>query len=392
MIGCTKRLVSMRGGSAVAAWADVRHPNVPGSMTNPFAHIRFRSARLFLAILAVALPGCGVQPRADAGGAPGGDTSASPAVARTLLSTLNASQRAVASFPFDDSERTRWAYVPQERGGIPLKAMDAEQRAAALGVLSTGLSERGNRLAHGIIELEGILGELEGGVGFFGPRRDPELYYMALFIGPGGTPPWGWRFEGHHLSVNVTDLGPHGQIVAPLFMGANPARIPSGAREGHRLLAAEEDLAFELLHMLGPGQRARATIAAQTSGDILTRNDPTVRPMAFAGLPAAEMTIAQQRQLRRLLDVYAGRMADSSASRQLQRIEDAGFERLHFAWTGAHQPGKPHYYRIHGPTVLVEYDNSQGGANHIHTVWRDLENDFGGDLLRRHYARQPHDD
>jgi hypothetical protein len=190
--------------------------------------------------------------------------------------------------------------------------------------------------------------------------------------------------------VNVTDLGPHGQIVAPLFMGANPARVPSGPQEGVRLLAAEEDLAIELLHMLDPRQRARATIAAQTFGDILTGNDPKVEPMSFAGLPAAEMTIAQQRQLRRLLELYARRMADSSAHRQLQRIEDAGFDRLHFAWAGAHRPGEPHYYRIHGPTVLVEYDNSQASANHIHTVWRDLENDFGGDLLRMHYARQPH--
>ncbi|HZG43767.1 MAG TPA: DUF3500 domain-containing protein [Longimicrobium sp.] len=140
--------------------------------------------------------------------------------------------------------------------------------------------------------------------------------------------------------------------------------------------------------MLDPRQRARATIASQPSEDILTRNVPVVRPMAFAGLPAAEMTTAQQRQLRRVLELYAGRMADSSASRQLRRIE--GFERLYFAWAGAHQPREPHYYRIHGPTVLVEYDNAQSNANHVHTVWRDLENDFGGDLLRRHYARQPH--
>jgi hypothetical protein len=311
--------------------------------------------------------------------------------ARTFLSTLNAGQRTAASFRFDDPERTKWAYVPQERAGIRLKDMDAKQRAAAFGVLGTGLSERGTRLAHGVIELEGTLRALEGVLGgLVGPQRDPELYYLTLFVGPGGPQPWGWRFEGHHLSVNVTDLGPHGQIVAPLFMGANPARVPSGPREGLRLLAAEEDLAFELLDMLDANQRARATIAAQTFGDIVTRSDPTVKPMAFAGLPAAEMTIAQQRQLRRLLELYAGRMADSSASRQLQRIEDAGFERLHFAWAGAHQPRSPHYYRVHGPTVLVEYDNSQSGANHIHTVWRDLENDFGGDLLRRHYARQPH--
>jgi hypothetical protein len=225
---------------------------------------------------------------------------------------------------------------------------------------------------------------------FVGPRRDPERYYVSLFVGPGAPHPWGWRFEGHHLSVNVTELGPHGQIVAPLFMGANPARVSSGPRQGHRLLAAEEDVAFELLTMLDPQQRARATIGAQTSGDIVTRNDPTVKPMAFAGLPAGEMTSNQQRQLRKLLDVYAGRMADSSARQQLQRIDDVGFVRLHFAWAGAHRPGQPHYYRIHGPTVLVEYDNSQSSANHIHTVWRDLENDFGGDLLRKHYARQPH--
>ena len=347
--------------------------------------------RLLPTILTAALLGCGTQPRTDTAAAPGGDSSALPAATRSFLSTLNASQRADASFPFDDPERLRWAYVPQARAGIALEAMDAGQRAAAFGVLGTGLSERGTRLAHGIIELEGILGGLEGAAGnLFGPRRDPELYYLTLFTGPGGTPPRGWRFEGHHLSVNVTDLGPDGQIVAPLFMGANPARVPSGPREGHRLLAAEEDLAFELLHLLDADQRARATIAGQTFGDIVTRNDPTVRPMAFAGLPAAEMTIAQQRQLRRLLEVYAGRMADSSAHRQLQRIADAGFERLHFAWAGAHQPRRPHYYRIHGPTVLVEYDNSQGSANHIHTVWRDLENDFGGDLLKSHYTRQPH--
>jgi hypothetical protein len=359
-------------------------------MTTPFAHTRFGSARLISAVVAVALLGCSGQPPPNAEGAPGTDTSALPVTARTFLSTLNERQRDDASFPFDAPERTDWTYVPRKRDGISLKTMDAEQRAAAFRLLGTGLSDRGTGLARGIIELEGILRGLEGAMSGLLLRRDPELYYLTLFVEPRDTQPWGWRFEGHHLSVNVTKLGPHGQIVAPLFMGANPARVPSGPRQGHRLLAAEEDLAFALLQMLDRRQRARATIAAQTFGDIVTGSDPAVRPMAFAGLPAAEMTLAQQGQLRRLLELYAGRMTDSSASRQLQRIEDAGFGRLHFAWAGAHQPRNPHYYRIHGPTVLVEYDNSQGGANHIHTVWRDLENDFGGDLLRRHHARQPH--
>src|SRR5688500_1766292 len=259
----------------------------PGLRASSELRVTGRLARLLPAILSVALLGCGAQPRPNAEGAAGFDTSALPVTAGAFLSTLNASQRADATFPFDDPERTKWAYVPQKRAGIPLKAMEAEQRAAAFGLLGTGLSDRGTGLARGIIELEGTLRELEGRVSALLLRRDPELYYLSLFVGPGGTQPWGWRFEGHHLSVNVTELGPHGQIVAPLFMGANPARVPSGPREGHRLLAAEEDLAFELLHMLDPRQRARATIAAQTSGDILTRNDPTVRPMPFAGLHAA---------------------------------------------------------------------------------------------------------
>ena len=383
--------IHVRAPAEMVASFAMEPDNAPRWYVNISTLVRSGSAGVFAAVFTLTLLGCGAQAPPPLDAASASDTSASAITARTFLSTLNDRERDVASFPFDDPERTRWAYVPQKRAGIPLRAMNSDQREAAFGVLSTGLSDRGTRLAHGIIELEGILGGLEEAAGnLFGPRRDPELYYLTLFTGPGGTPPRGWRFEGHHLSVNVTDLGPDGQIVAPVFMGANPARVPSGPRAGLRLLAAEEDLAFELLQMLDADQRARATIAAQTFGDILTRNDPTVRPMAFAGLPAAGMTIAQQRQLRRLLEVYAGRMADSSAHRQLQRIDDAGFERLHFAWAGAHQPRRPHYYRIHGPTVLVEYDNSQGSANHIHTVWRDLENDFGGDLLRSHYTRQPH--
>ena len=361
-------------------------------MTYPATYDRPGSARVLVAVFTVALLGCGAQAPPPVDAAFGADTSATAVAARAFLSTLSARQRDDATFPFDDPERTGWAYVPQQRNGLPLKAMNAEQRAAAFALVGTGLSQRGTTLARGVIELEGILRDLEGPMSSLLLRRDPERYYLSLFGGPAGAPPWGWRFEGHHLSVNVTGLGPHGEIVAPLFMGANPARVPNGPRQGHRLLAAEEDLAFELLQMLDPRQRVRATIAAQTFGDIVTGSDPTVKPLAFAGLPAAEMTTDQQRQLRRLLEVYAGRMADSSAHRQLRRIDDAGFGRLHFAWAGAHQPGRPHYYRIHGPTVLVEYDNSQSSANHIHTVWRDLENDFGGDLLRRHYARQPHRD
>ncbi len=352
--------------------------------------MRTAAAHTRAILLALAVSGCGPDGPRDSAAAAASDATTPPATVQTFISTLSNSQRAVASFPFDDPERINWAYVPQSRRGLALGSMNAEQRDAAFALLGTGLSRSGITLAHGVIELEGILGGIEGFPWY--PRRDRDHYYMTVFTPPAGTHPPGWRFEGHHLSVNVTDLGPHGQIVAPLFMGANPARVPSGPRAGFRLLAAEQDVAFELLNMLDPRQRTRATISAQTFGDVVTRSDPTVKPMAFAGLSAADMTAGQKGRLLGLLEVYARRMAVSSAQAQLKRINDAGFDRLHFAWAGAHQPGEPHYYRIHGPTVLVEYDNSQGGANHIHTVWRDLENDFGGDLLKKHYSKQPHGD
>ena len=296
-------------------------------MSKPISYIRSRWAALFPALLSATLTSCGAQQRADAAEAARGDSAATSAEARAFLATLSARQRDAATFPFDDPERIDWAYVPKSRAGLPLKSMNAGQRAAAFAVMATGLSERGARLAHGIIELEGILGELEGTMSSILLRRDPERYHLTLFVGPGSAPPWGWRFEGHHLSVNVTELGPHGQVVAPLFMGANPARVPGGPKAGQRLLAAEEDLAFELLRMLDAPQRARATLAAQTFGDIVTSMAPKVGTMSIAGLPAAEMTSAQQGQLRRLLEVYAGRMADSAARRQLQRIDEIGLEK-----------------------------------------------------------------
>ena len=317
------------------------------------------------------------------------DDPAAPPVAnaRAFLESLDADARADTALPFDDPARTEWTYVPRTRVGLSLGSMNPAQRTAAFALLGTALSPRGTELARGIVDLELTLRGIERAA--WNPmalRRDPDLYHLATFGTPDAEIPWGWRFEGHHLSVNVTHAGPDAQIVAPLFMGANPARVPDGPNAGHRLLAAEQDLAFELLAMLDARQLAQAVIAGRTFGDIVTGDDPAVAPMAFAGLPASDMTPVQQRQLRRLLELYASRMTAAAAAAQLQRIDAAGFARLHFAWAGAREPRAPHYYRVHGPTVLVEFDNSQGDANHIHTVWRDLENDFGGDLLRRHRA------
>jgi hypothetical protein len=270
--------------------------------------------------------------------------------------------------------------------------MTTSQRDALDVLLGTALSGEGVRSAAAIRHHETILRALEAGDGRVRvPPRDSGLYFASVFGTPAPDSAWGWRFEGHHLSVNVTQVAREVPIVAPLFMGANPARVPSGPHTGLRLFAAEEDVARALMRMLPAARRARAMISDTAYVEIITRNDPTIRPLAVEGLAAAEMSPEEQAQLRTLLGVYVARMAPAAARSQLDRIEAAGFGKLHFAWAGSLEPGRAHYYRIHGPTVLVEYDDQQNNANHIHTVWRDLQHDFGGDLLRAHYARHRHD-
>ncbi|MFL6619676.1 MAG: DUF3500 domain-containing protein [Povalibacter sp.] len=301
--------------------------------------------------------------------------------ANELLEALPAGKRKQLLFPLDSSERLNWNYVPMQRAGIPLADLDAQQQSKIDPLLRSALSETGFNTAKGIVAHESVLAQIEGN-----PGRDPELYYTAVFGEPTPRAPWAWRFEGHHLSVNATYVDGHTQIVAPLFMGSNPATVQSGPKKGLRLLAAEEDLARALIRMLPEERRTRAMLSARAFSDIVTRNDPKVRSLSIEGLAAADMTDTEREQLRQLVHVYAGRMTATAAHDQLERIERAGFNQLHFAWAGSTEPGKPHYYRIHGPTVLIEYDNTQNNANHIHSVWRDLQNDFGGDLLREHYA------
>jgi hypothetical protein len=289
--------------------------------------------------------------------------------------------------PFDSSERTNWNYVPTKRAGVALAELEANQKTLIDPLLRSALSPTGFETARQIVQHESILAEIEGN-----PRRDPELYYTAVFGNPGLRAPWAWRFEGHHLSVNATHVDGQTQVVAPLFMGSNPARVPSGPEAGLRVLAAEEDLARALIRMLPDGRRSRAMLADDAFPDIITRNDPKVRALNIEGLAAGDMSEPEQAALRKLVHVYLDRMTQSAAREQLERIERAGFAKLHFGWAGSLEPGKPHYYRVHGPTVLIEYDNTQNNANHIHSVWRDLERDFGGDLLRAHYAAHQADD
>jgi hypothetical protein len=202
--------------------------------------------------------------------------------------------------------------------------------------------------------------------------------------------PWGWRLEGHHLSLNFTLVPGQPVAVTPAFLGANPAEVPSGPQKGLRALGAEQDLGRALVRSLTDLQRARTVIAAQSLGDIVTGPGRADSLAAPAGLPLADMSGDQRALAAQLIDAYARNMRAELAEKELGRMREAGIERIHFAWAGPIEPGRAHYYRLHGPTLLIEYDNTQNSANHIHSVWHDPRRDFGQDLLRAHYERGHH--
>lgn len=325
-----------------------------------------------------------LAPSADA--AREAEKTSAAAAANAFLKSLPQELRLAASFPVDSPERLAWHFIPKDRVGVSLLKLDDAQSELLGPLLATAMSPEGLLATRGVMKHENILRrvETEAGVGN-ASRRDPGLYYTAVFGKPSDTAPWAWRFEGHHLSVNVTQLPGQAPVVAPVFMGANPARVLAGPNSGFRLLAAEEDLGRELIKMLPASRREIAMIRDTAFSDIVTGNDPKVQKLELAGLAAADMSADERAQLRRLIGLYVGRANTASAKDALVRLDRAGFEKVRFAWAGGVESGQPHYYRIHGPTLLIEYDDTQNDANHIHTVYRDLERDFGGDALRAHY-------
>jgi hypothetical protein len=308
-----------------------------------------------------------------------------------FLASLPADLRKRATFSIDSPERTQWYFVPRERVGVPLLDLNDAQSELLGPVLASALSPEGLLEARGVLKHENILRRVETEAGIDATRRDPGRYYISAFGVLKAGAPWSWRFEGHHLSINVTHVPGRPSIpivVAPVFVGANPARVLSGPQTGYRLLAAEEDLGRELVTLLSEEHRKTAVINATAPGEIVTGNDPKVRPLELEGLAAADMSAAEQQALRRLVDLYLGRLTPEYAKEAQARLERAGFGKVHFAWAGGLESGEKHYYRVHGPTLLIEYDNTQNDANHIHTVYRDLDYDFGGDALRRHLSKK----
>ncbi len=302
-----------------------------------------------------------------------------------FLASLRQEQRAQATIPFADQERLNWHYIPRERKGVPFKILTPAQRTTADLLLESGLSEEGLRKARAIRQLEDVLRD-EGG----GSMRDPELYYVSIFGTPADKSEWGWRMEGHHLSLNFTLRNNHVVSTTPFFFGANPATVREGPQKGKRVLAAEEEMGRALLKTFTGASRQKVLINVSAPGDIVTGASRKAQVGAPVGVPLREMTQEQKKRLTDLIEIYAHRLRKELADEELSKVRTAGLENVYFAWAGGSEPGQPHYYRIQGPTFVIEYDNTQDNANHIHTVWRDFDHDFGLDPLRAHYLTSPH--
>ncbi len=301
--------------------------------------------------------------------------------ANAFLATLTPEQKAKATFAFDDAERMNWFFVPIERKGLQVREMQPYQKALAHALLAAGLSQTGYIKASTIMSLEDVLKTMEKDSG---ERRNPEKYYFSIFGAPDEKGSWGFRVEGHHLSQNFTVVNgkPMG---GPTFFGSNPAEVREGPRSGLRVLAAEEDLGRAVIDSLDPAQRKLAVVDQTAPKDILTSNQ---RQAALkgdpSGIPAAKLNPTQFALLQNLVNDYIHNMPEDLAQYRMAQFQKVA-RNIHFAWAGAIEKGGPHYYRVQTPTFLIEYDNTQNGANHVHSVWRDLTGDFGQDLLKAHY-------
>lgn len=305
--------------------------------------------------------------------------------AQSFVSSLTPEQREQAVFPYASEERQRWHFIPTEmfpRKGLPLRAMTAAQRDLAHGLLKSGVSQQGYDTVSAIIQLEDVLRAIEQSPRF---ARSPLDYFVTVFGTP-GTGAWAWRVEGHHVSLHFAVNG--GQVTAttPTFTGANPAEVREGPRKGARILAPLEDLGRAVVESLTEPQRTVAVLGGPAPTDIVSFNKLDIAPLSPSGLTLAQMTPVQRDAVMRLIAAYTSMMADDLAAARTERLRKAGLDAIAFAWAGPTAKGAKHYYRVQGPTFLVEYDNTQNDGNHIHAVWRDFQDDFGPDPLRAHLA------
>ena len=317
------------------------------------------------------------------------DTMAS--AANNLLASLDADQRATVMLDFSGAERVDWHFIPKERKGLSMLDMSPDQHHLLHALLSASLSRTGYGKTATVMSLEAVLRKLEEAAGGnpFTSMRDPLRYHVTFFSEPSEDGDWGWSFEGHHVSLNFTVVAGEATASTPLFLGANPHRVPSGPREGLRALGREEDLARGLLESLDENQRKKAVIGDEAPRDIFSSNQPRIERQVPRGVPASALNPEQRELLDALIEEYASNVPPDLADKRRAQVKAAG-NAIHFAWMGPAEVGAPHYYRVQAPDFVIEYDNVQNAANHSHTVWRDFDGDFGRDLLAEHHREHEH--
>jgi hypothetical protein len=313
------------------------------------------------------------------------------AAAKSFVALLNDDQKVKAILPFDTEERYNFHYIPKDdRKGISMNELDEQQKQAAIHLLRMGVTGETIKKMQGIMQLEMVLRTLEGRSAD-DHYRDPGKYFLTIFGQPETNTIWGLRFEGHHISFNFSVNNDIITAGTPSFLGANPAIVQEGPQKNKEVLKEETNMAFALLHTLSQQERTKAVIDTNVPGDIITGARRKAMIEHPQGIRYSEMNPAAQREMLALLQLYIHRYTKLFADDMFEEIKAAGLDNLWFTWAGytEKKTGSPCYYRIQGPTIVIEYDNTQNNANHIHTVVRDLKNDFGGDELLEHY-RQAH--
>lgn len=307
-------------------------------------------------------------------------------LASKFIASLSEGQKKETVFTFDTTERYRFHFVPMKRNGVTFNELSMEQKSIGLDLLKSCLSDEAYQKTNDIVALEVILKELEHRK----PEdhyRDPGNYHFSIFGNPSTKSIWGWRFEGHHISFHFTFNQQKMVSGTPGFLGTNPAIVLSGPEKGKQVLKNESDKGFDLLNALNASQLKKAIIDSIAYKDILTFDKRKAMLGDPVGLSFAEMSVSQQQKLIDLVTLYVRRYTHAFAKEMLDNIKKAGHENIWFSWAGFTYPeiGKGTYYRVQGPTFLIEYDNTQNNANHVHSVLRDLKQDFGGDELLEHY-------
>ncbi|HTE34563.1 MAG TPA: DUF3500 domain-containing protein [Chryseolinea sp.] len=309
-----------------------------------------------------------------------------PAKANAFLATLSEPLKLKAQYKFDDEERFNWHFVPKSRNGVCFRDFNDAQSAAAMSLLKASLSAQGYEKTTAIISLENVLKVVENR----GPDdkfRDPLNYYLTIFGTP-GEKVWGWRFEGHHVALNFSSLNNTIGSSTPSFFGSNPGIVMEGKEKGKQVLKDEADKGFELVNAMSEVQMKSVLIDEKALNEIVSFNSRKALPLSPTGITYKDMNAEQQKMLMRLLDVYVNNYELGFSQKLREKIKKAGIDNLSFAWAGSLKPGAAFYYRIQGPMLLIELDNTQNNANHVHTVVRDLTNDFGEDILREHYEKE----